>query len=122
MALVLSACGDLNRPIDINLPDFESEVVVECYLQPGQPYILSLTESVSYFEAARLLYIKDATVEITHGNEKIALQPVSLPLPEIDQLEILRPLVGDSLFFYTAFATVPEDYESEFFLDVTTAD
>lgn len=119
----LTACGDLNRPIDIDLPAFESEVVVECYLQPGQPYLLSLTESVSYFEAARLIYVKDATVEIIHGNEKIALVPVSVPLPEgVAQLEILRPLIGDSIFFYTSLAIVPAEYNSEFFLDITTAE
>ena len=123
LILSLTSCGDLNRPIDIDLPVFESEVVVECYLQPGQPYLLSLTESVSYFEAAQLIYVKDATVEITHGNEKILLEPVTLPLPEgVEQLEILRPLIGDSLFFYTSFATVPENYDTEFFLNITTTE
>lgn len=116
----LTSC-DLNRSIDIDLPDFESEVVVECYLQPGQPYLLTLTESVSYFEPAQLTYVKNAEVEITYKGESVQLEQVALALPPgIQELQILRPLVGDSLFFYTSVEPVPFEYDEDFFLNITT--
>jgi len=45
---VLIAACDLERDIDINLPEYESEIVVESYIQPGQPLRALVTESLSY--------------------------------------------------------------------------
>ncbi len=47
--LTLNACN-LERNVEVNLPEYTNELVVECYLEPGQPYRLSLSESISYFE------------------------------------------------------------------------
>ncbi len=55
--------------MELDLPPIESELVVECYIEPNLPYILSLTESVSYFETGGFRVIGDATVTIAHLGE-----------------------------------------------------
>lgn len=51
-ALIMSgllACG-LEREVDIELPGYQSRLVVECYLEPGQPFSLLLSRSFPYFD------------------------------------------------------------------------
>lgn len=45
----LAACN-LTKDVDINLPDYERQPVVECYLEPGKPFRLLLTQSYSFFD------------------------------------------------------------------------
>jgi len=40
----------LERNVEIDLPPYENELVVESYLEPDKPILLSLSESISYFE------------------------------------------------------------------------
>jgi len=47
--LVFVSCN-LERNIEIDLPPYENELVVESYIEAGKPYFLSLSESISYFE------------------------------------------------------------------------
>ena len=49
MFLAIIAC-DLEQEIDIELPDYTSQPMVECYLQPGSPFSLLLTRSSRYFD------------------------------------------------------------------------
>ncbi len=55
--------------VEIDLPPIESQLVVESYIEPNLPYILSLTQSVSYFDVGAFQSIADATVTITHLGE-----------------------------------------------------
>lgn len=48
--LTLSACN-LTNDVEIDLPDYDRQPVVECYLEPGKPFRLLLTQSYSYFDA-----------------------------------------------------------------------
>ncbi len=61
--LVLGACN-LEKEIDIDLPDYNSQPVVECYLEPGKPYRLLLTRSASYFATFDL---EDPTAALWNG-------------------------------------------------------
>ncbi|OJJ21785.1 hypothetical protein BKI52_14890 [marine bacterium AO1-C] len=73
----LAACNNLQKDITIDLPDYEGEIVVECYLEHGKPYRLILTESVDYFGAVDLPPIPQAKVVITHNgtSEELTFQP-----------------------------------------------
>lgn len=67
---LLLACGFVlgcssEKVIEVDLPPYESQMVVECYLQPGKPLALTLFESVSYFSPPSLPFIEGALVEIT---------------------------------------------------------
>ena len=125
----LMACN-LTQEVDLDLPEYEPQVVVECYLQPGQPYLLTLVESTGYFEDAALNYVRDAVVTITHEGETDTLAPLEFNLSNpllgqvIDtaQLGILRPIIGEGLYFYASFRTVPRTYNTDFKLEITLPD
>lgn len=63
--LGLCSCSS-EKVIDVDLPQYESQLVVECYLEPGKPYQLTLQESVSYFSEPELPLIEGAFVVISH--------------------------------------------------------
>ncbi|MDQ3290482.1 MAG: DUF4249 domain-containing protein [Bacteroidota bacterium] len=62
----LSGC-DLEKDIDINLPPYQSEMVVECYMEPGRPVRLSLVESSPYLAKPDITIIQDADVTIARN-------------------------------------------------------
>lgn len=49
-ALSMLAACNLTKDVEINLPAYESQPVVECYLEAGQPMTLLLSKSSPYFE------------------------------------------------------------------------
>lgn len=71
MISCLTAC---EKTIDIELPPTESELVVECYLAKGFPYLLSLSETVPYFDLINLPTVDSAVVQIEHNGTTITLQ------------------------------------------------
>ncbi|MFQ3576830.1 MAG: DUF4249 domain-containing protein [Cytophagales bacterium] len=77
--LMFSSCN-LQQEIQINLPDYEREIVVECYLEPGKPYGLLLTESSAFGASTLPNVLVPAIVTITHRGVSDTL----LPVPTID--------------------------------------
>ena len=68
LSLLLIGCDAMDRQIVIELPEPERLLMVECYLEPGQPYRLLLTETKGYFEELTACpLVKGATVIIKHG-------------------------------------------------------
>ena len=49
-ALIFLASCNLTKDVEVVLPAYESQPVVECYLEPGQPMTLLLSKSSPYFE------------------------------------------------------------------------
>lgn len=45
----LAACN-LTREVNIDLPQYDRQPVVECYLEPGKPFRLLLSRSYSFFD------------------------------------------------------------------------
>ncbi len=74
---MLSACN-LEKEITVELPPYESKMVVECYLVPNEPYRLALQRSTSYFSAPELPDVKNALVIIKHRgvSDTLRYQPV----------------------------------------------
>ncbi|WP_205502007.1 DUF4249 domain-containing protein [Rufibacter psychrotolerans] len=64
----LSSC-DMEQEIEVPLPDLPPQLVVECYLEDGKPFRLSLSESSGYFAPPEAPLVKGATVTITKNNE-----------------------------------------------------
>jgi hypothetical protein len=48
--LALLAACNLTKEVEIELPEYERQPVVECYLEPGKPLRLLLTQSFGYFD------------------------------------------------------------------------
>ncbi|OJJ21784.1 hypothetical protein BKI52_14885 [marine bacterium AO1-C] len=63
-ALSLTACDSFQKTIDVDLPDYESETVVECYLRPGKAITVLVTQSSAYFGGIGIPLKPDAEVTI----------------------------------------------------------
>lgn len=112
------ACN-LEKEIDIDLPAYESQLVLECYLEPGQPFALTLSRSAAYFDplpAFDLGFLdkiieKGAQVTITHKGK-------TYQLPE---RTVFNPFT-QKVFNYYSNEVVPLDFETPFELKITTKD
>jgi hypothetical protein len=78
-----AAACNLEKEIDIELPAHTPQLVVECYLEPGQPYRLTLTESSSYFDAPEQPQVPEAQVIIFHQGKPDTLSY----LPLVDKMQ-----------------------------------
>lgn len=119
---VLFSCDSLNREIELDLPEYETEMQVESYMLPGLPlYFLSLTETVGYFDPFELPVINDATVVIKYGNETDTLIPVNLtegfviPGLSTDTVRLFLPGVEE---VYLGLRTSPDDFTEPFELTI----
>ena len=100
--LFLVACN-LTKDVEIELPDYERQPVVECYLEPGKPFRLLLTQSYSYFDPFNLdsnflqnTLLDGAQVSISYNGQTVNLS---------NQLSFeFSPL---KIFNYSSFTKVP---------------
>lgn len=115
--VALAACN-LEKEVDIELPPYERQPVVECYLEPGKPFRLLLTSSYSFFDPFGLdsnflqkTLLQGATVTISYGNEVVTL--ANIPTLETNPFKI---------FNYTSQAIVPATPGIEYTLNITLPD
>jgi hypothetical protein len=66
--LSLAGCGSFQKEIDVPLPNYKAELVVECYLEPGVTPRLTVTESVAYLAPVIPIVPTDVTVVLTLAN------------------------------------------------------
>lgn len=71
--LFMATACDLEKEIEVALPEHTPQLVVECYLQQGKNLRLTVTESSSYFDAPQPPFVPDAQVYITHNGRRIKL-------------------------------------------------
>ncbi len=118
IAIVFASCN-LEKEIELELPEYERQTVVECYLEPGLPFTLLLTKSDGFFSSfgdldesfLTNLLEEGAEINIKYGNETVILANEFA----------FNPFTG-KLFNYSSSEIVPEDFESEFSLEIKTAD
>ena len=111
------ACSNLEQEIDLELPDYDSRFVLECYLEPGRPYTLLFSESAAYFDPfpssggdfIEDILVQDARVLITHRGRAVELE---------NRLGIVDGT--GKLYNYRSVEIVPQHYEEPFFLEITT--
>ncbi len=109
LSLFLIPACNLEQNIDVDLPSYESELTVECYLEPGRPFRLLLSESLGYFESAQTNPIIDnASVTITHAGGTVNLINGFVVDPEFDK-------------FYNFYSSdlVPATVGAEYTLNIT---
>ena len=69
-----SSCDSFERNIDIDLPEVERQLVVECYLRVGEPYRLLLTETKGYFDPLdECPMVRGAVAVIEHAGRRDTL-------------------------------------------------
>lgn len=65
VVLSLQACRPFENNLELDIPPFTPELFVECYLVPGKPYRLALSQTQDYFaEFNNLPFYNNAIVEI----------------------------------------------------------
>lgn len=107
---------DLEQEISVDIPGVESQVVVECYLEPGEPYELLLTRSSGYFdpfpsaggEFLDGLLVDSAVVQITDGKDTV----------ELENRLLLNPRTR-KISNYNTSLEVPLDFDAEYELFIT---
>ena len=115
--LVFVACN-LSKEVDINLPEYERQPVVECYLEPGKPFRLLLTQSYGFFDPFGLdssffenTLLQDAVVTISYNGQTDTLYNNFSLDPS--------PL---KLFNYTGLNIVPATPNIEYTLNILLPD
>lgn len=115
----LSACN-LEKQIEIVLPAYESQPVVECYLEPGKAFRLLLSKSNSYFDPIpsddllpylEALLISNADVRIRYAGEEVVLNN-----------QITVDFETGKFYNYTATEIVPENLNDAFELEIILPD
>ncbi|MCK6692410.1 MAG: DUF4249 domain-containing protein [Thermoanaerobaculia bacterium] len=115
--VALAACN-LEKEVDIELPPYDRQPVVECYLEPGKPFRLLLTSSFSFFDPFGLdsnflqkTLLQGATVTISYDNQVVTLN--NIPALETNPFKI---------FNYTSQQIVPATPGIEYTLNITLPD
>jgi len=88
---LLFSCS-LERDIDINLPPYNRQLVVECYLEENQPIKLLLTETTSYFDSLKDPSVNNAEVFIQSNGQ-------TFPIP-------FDPLIDPKFVKYYNFRSI----------------
>src|SRR5688500_340054 len=96
IAIATFTLGSCRKEVTLTLPEVESQMVVESYIVPGQPFGVFLTESVGYLSTPELRTIKDAVVTITYGSKT-------------DTLTYIPAVFGSDLGFYISPSLAPSD-------------
>lgn len=114
-ALATLAACNLEKEVDIVLPQYDRQPVVECYLEPGKPFRLLLTSSYSFFDPFGLdsnflqkTLLQGATVTISYDGQVETLQ--NFPVIETNPFKIYN---------YTSQSIVPATPGIEFTLNIT---
>ena len=113
-ALLLLVACNLTKDVDVVLPEYDRQPVVECYLEPGKPFRMLLSESYSFFDPFNLdsnflqnTLLDSAVVTISYDGKTETLA---------NQLSFeFSPL---KIFNYTGTAVVPATTGMEYTLHI----
>jgi hypothetical protein len=134
LGLFLGACN-LQQEIDLDLPEYEPELLVESYLIPGNPYVLVLSRTRGFFDTLGLDFVPGAEVVIQHGNQVDTLYELDPSIVRLllggDSTDLINQVLGDNPGLYASVriqgglpqvVSIPEDYQSTFDLRIRTAE
>ncbi len=115
--LFLVACN-LSKDVEIDLPEYDRQPVVECYIEPGKPFRLLLTRSYAFFDTLGLssnfiqnALLEGALVTISYNGQTDTLK---------NQLTIVTNPI--KIFNYVGQNLVPAAPGTEFVLNIRLAD
>jgi len=119
LVLVCLACN-LEKEVEIELPEYNSQIVIESYLSPGKPYTLLLSRSKPFFKPFKSGTVEDILDDLLENNAEVIIkykdQKINL------QNQLLYDGESGLLSNYVSSVIVPFDYETEFYLDITLED
>lgn len=117
LAFYFFSCGNLEKEVELDIPPYEGELVVECYLEPFKPLALILTRSAAYFEPfpqnnfdfLESILVDSAEVTISYEGESFLLNN-----------QIYFDNESLKLYNYYLPSLVPNDTTIDFFLEIKT--
>lgn len=110
--LAVTAVGCLpEKEVDIVIPPYERQLVVECYMEVGKPFRLLVSESIGFFEGQDTPIIAGAEVIISRNGIHDTLPQGLYVEPE-----------GFKIYNFSSSNTVPADYTTEYQLSVKYPD
>lgn len=110
-AAALAIGCNLEKEVEIEIPQYDRELVAECFMEVGKPFRLLVSESVGFFEGADTPVITGAQVIISHGSVRDTLTEGVYVDPE-----------GFKIFNFNSQFLVPADYNTEYSLSVKVPD
>ncbi len=117
-ALVFLLSCNLSKDIEIDLPEYDRQPVVECYLEPGKPFRLLMTRSYAFFDTLGLssnflqnTLLDSALVTISYNGQTDTLKNQFVP--------VLNPV---KFFNYVGENIVPATPGTEFVLNIRLAE
>ena len=111
--VALAGCGKLQNNIDVPLPYYSAELVVECYLEPGKVPSLAVTTSVPYLSAVLPRVPTDVTVTLTMPNG------TAIPLAFSPNYKALTDTTGEKFHSHIGRAPLVAHAGDVFRLDVS---
>lgn len=115
--LFLMACN-LTQDVEIDLPDYERQPVVECYLEPGKPFRLLMTRSYAFFDKLGLdstflqnTLLDGALVTVTYNGQTDTLRN-----------QLTADIAPVKIFNYIGQNLVPGTPGTEFVLNIRLAE
>jgi hypothetical protein len=117
--LVMSGCKKLENTIEIDLEAGPNELVVECYIEAGQPFHLLLTETKDYLDIVNLCpFVRNAIVLIRHNGVTDTLKEAPYTGSGCSSILPYFNLDSTRFFNYGTGVICPFDYNSDFVLEV----
>ncbi|MFN0173722.1 MAG: DUF4249 domain-containing protein [Saprospiraceae bacterium] len=117
-ALAFLMSCNLSKDIEIDLPEYDRQPVVECYLEPGKPFRLLMTRSYAFFDTLGLssnflqnTLLDSALVTISYNGQTDTLKNQFVP--------VLNPV---KFFNYVGENLVPATPGTEFVLNIRLAE
>ena len=62
-----AGCSSLQKDVNVPLPEYNNQLVLECYLEPGVVPRLTVTESVPYLDNGQAVAAKSQALTLTNG-------------------------------------------------------
>ena len=87
------------KEIEIDLPAYEEQIVVQGSIEPGMPPVVILTYSSGYFQPADFnsianSYVTDAIVTVSNGQNTVTLTQVCSSSLTPEQLQLAETILG----------------------------
>jgi hypothetical protein len=116
--LLLSACN-LTKEVEIDLPDYAAQPVVECYIEPGKPPMMLLSKSANFFA--------DFDTSLNQFIQNIVLQGAIAVIEHSGTYDTLKnvpffDMQNQRFFNYTGSQVVPYAPGDVFNLNITLPD
>ncbi|RYD81503.1 MAG: DUF4249 domain-containing protein [Sphingobacteriales bacterium] len=96
VALLLCSCNNFTKEVEIKLPEFKSQLVIEAYIEDNKPIKVALTETQNYFDTLKNPFVEIANVIFSYNGNSYKL---GKNFPDIRNRKYFNFALNDSFHF-----------------------